>query len=368
MRNPMSELLDTAIDSFKSNFLNCRKLFQHDTNKNGLTHAGEFGRYRENICAEFIQQFLPNHMKISNGFLINKTGEYSNQTDLVIYDFDNTPKLEKSGVRFFPTETTYAIGEIKSVLTISELEEVVKKIRITKKLRKITPDNFYPIRPINLMREIESTLINWQNISYIYEDNEKLFLLNEEITELTVQKMNLENDIDEAENNSDELREELDSIIKELNAKQEEFERDLVYNLKIFEEMNLVSFIICEEIRGIDKLNEDRKIDNLLVNLPFEDEPFNFNIILSIKDGIIFHRNNGIPYPFPTRRNQKSGTYLLSGNTDDIHIKTFLWLLLEALNKTASYEFNPYSYLFKSMSLNDFSTTNSKFKITGVRD
>ena len=80
------------------------------------------------------------------------------------------------------------------------------------------------------MREIESTLINWQNISYIYEDNEKLFLLNEEITELTVQKMNLENDIDEAENNSDELREELDSIIKELNAKQEEFERGLVYN------------------------------------------------------------------------------------------------------------------------------------------
>ena len=101
MRNPMSELLDTAINSFKSNFLNCRKLFQHDTNKNGLTHAGEFGRYRENICAEFIQQFLPNHMKISNGFLINKNGEYSNQTDLVIYDFDNTPKLEKSGVRFF---------------------------------------------------------------------------------------------------------------------------------------------------------------------------------------------------------------------------------------------------------------------------
>ena len=60
----------------------------------------------------------------------------------------------------------------------------------------------------------------------------KLFLLNEEITELTAQKENLKNDINEAENNSDELREELDSINKELNAKQEEFERDLVYNLK----------------------------------------------------------------------------------------------------------------------------------------
>lgn len=349
----MTELLNHAVYNFKNSFTNCRKLFQDENHQNGLSHAGEFGRYRENICKDFLQQFLPNHMKISDGFILNKNGNLSTQADLVIYDSDNTPKLERSGARFFPTETTYAIGEIKSVLNWSDLIGAVEKIRETKKLRQIPPSNYYPIRPINLMREIDYTLLNWQNIKYIHYDCTDIFNLKEDIEILRDKIECWESELDQFqdEKDKDEDKDEYEEKIKTnreiLSTKIENFNIGLIYNLRIFEEMNLVSFIICERIKDLENKWEDNS--SKLVRFSFEDEPFNFNVILSIEDGIIYHQQTGRPYPFPMKRNQKSGTVFLKADANNSHIKLFLSLILEALNKTSGYEFNAASYLFKNI-------------------
>ena len=58
---------------------------------------------------------------MSNGFVVDSTGEVSRQMDLILYDRLNTPRIFTSdGAQMFPVEATYACGEIKAKLNSSK--------------------------------------------------------------------------------------------------------------------------------------------------------------------------------------------------------------------------------------------------------
>lgn len=367
--NPFTSLLDDTITTFKENFISCRELFANPNNRNGLTHPGEFGRYRENICKDLIMKFLPNHMDIGDGFIINHKEEYSTQTDLVIFDKELTPRLEQAGARFFPAETTYAIGEIKSVITMNNLDEILNKLSIVKKLRIVCPDNFYPIRPVGLKETIMSTSI--PKIEYLDKDDPEIIDLLYDFYNLTERKERYEHKIIYADDQDEiqELVNELEKIEQQIKEIGGEYDKISIYNNRIFEEINFFSFLICEEISDFPTNRDDKnkeKLDKIIMFKPIKDEQYQINIILSIKDGVIFHKNNGEIYPFPTARNFKTATEVMKANDKNDHIKLFLLILMQGINKIASYEFSLYSHLFKDIDIDSLLDSNGTYRLRSL--
>ena len=122
-------LLEEKISIFKASFsTNSQKLF-YDPNLNRLTHAGEFGIYREAIVKEFIKFITPRNLEISSGFLINDQDDVSTQCDVVLFDSKLTPLYQDNEMqRFFPVESVYCIAEVKSKLSLSDFKSALNKL------------------------------------------------------------------------------------------------------------------------------------------------------------------------------------------------------------------------------------------------
>lgn len=103
-----------------------------------LIHAGEYGRYREDLCADFLRQFLPRHLAIGSGFIVTPENNRSTQCDLIIYDNELTPAIsDDESNYFFPVDCVLAVGEIKSDISSKvELTDILAKLSAVKTLSK----------------------------------------------------------------------------------------------------------------------------------------------------------------------------------------------------------------------------------------
>ncbi len=130
-----SSLLNEKIERFKLSFQTTgAQLFKEES---GITHAGEFGSFREHACKELLELIIPSRLSIGSGFLISSLNNKSKQCDIVIYDKLYSPKLEdESRKRFFPVEVVSAIGEIKSDLSLLKLKQALNKLARNKSLRE----------------------------------------------------------------------------------------------------------------------------------------------------------------------------------------------------------------------------------------
>ncbi len=136
VNNIFEQLLLEKIDNFRSAFINTSERVFFDEN-GSLIHPGEFGRYRENICRDFLKFIIPSRLDIGQGFIINTFNNISHQCDIVIYDSKSTPLLESSERQmFYPVESVVSVGEIKSVLTKAQFKETINKLAKVKILRE----------------------------------------------------------------------------------------------------------------------------------------------------------------------------------------------------------------------------------------
>lgn len=107
-----------------------------------IKHPGDKGSSRENFVRNFLTKsgYLPTKYAISEGssHIISTTGHTSDQTDLLIYDALNTPKLlSLDNVQFFPVETVYGIIEVKSNLNSKDtVFDALNKIKSFKQLQR----------------------------------------------------------------------------------------------------------------------------------------------------------------------------------------------------------------------------------------
>lgn len=133
----INELIEERANVFVSAFNQRAKvLFRDDEKRNKLRHPGEFGVYRENITAQFLKCFLPQHLAVETGFIVNAAGDVSGQIDLVIYNPLLTPPLEsRERQRFFPVETVIAVGEVRSDVTKTLLENALQRLAKVKSFR-----------------------------------------------------------------------------------------------------------------------------------------------------------------------------------------------------------------------------------------
>lgn len=99
----------------------------YDENTGVIRHNGEYGAYRERILKDFLLQIIPPRLDVSTGFVITAQNDVSTQCDVVLYDKSLTP-LRDAINNFFPVETVFSIGEVKSRISKSELKTALLKL------------------------------------------------------------------------------------------------------------------------------------------------------------------------------------------------------------------------------------------------
>lgn len=93
-----------------------------------LAHPGMIGNIRQIVVEWLLQPLLPDGIHIGTGKITDSNGNFSAETDLIIYDRRSVPPImydAKNGV--FPIESVYYAIEVKSTLTSKEFESTLIK-------------------------------------------------------------------------------------------------------------------------------------------------------------------------------------------------------------------------------------------------
>ena len=126
----------------------------------GAAHAGEDGRYVEDLVREYLQQFLPRDLEVLTGFILRpavKTGEtgrerkndqdqHSGQLDVIVYDSAAYPVFQRFGNSVIvPPEGVIAVVSIKKHLNdgdvLHECSELFDAASLCRTLRSNNRDD-----------------------------------------------------------------------------------------------------------------------------------------------------------------------------------------------------------------------------------
>jgi len=139
-----NNLLREQINIFCAAFSETSNNVFYDPGTSRLRHPGEYGAYREAIVRDFMKFLIPRNLDISSGFIITATDKVSSQVDIVAFDAVTTPLyIGRERQRFFPVESVFCIGEVKSTLKKVDLKDALNKLAAVKRLSEEIP---HPVR------------------------------------------------------------------------------------------------------------------------------------------------------------------------------------------------------------------------------
>ena len=135
-----NKILNRKLDTFYNVFSSDSESIFNTEGK--LYHPQEFGIYRERVLSDLIKTVIPQNFKISDGFIITPKNNLSTQTDIIIFNENNTPVINDGVLRFFPIESVHAVGEVKSIIrSKKELKEILIKLSNQKMMDKDLSQN-----------------------------------------------------------------------------------------------------------------------------------------------------------------------------------------------------------------------------------
>jgi hypothetical protein len=82
-----------------------------------IKQGPESGRARENAIRAFLRPLMPDALGLSTGFVIDASGQVSQQQDIVIYRRDYHPVFVINDIRYFMVEAVVAVIQCRSRLT-----------------------------------------------------------------------------------------------------------------------------------------------------------------------------------------------------------------------------------------------------------
>lgn len=103
------------------------------------TTPGLKGAARENEIRRKLEGLLPPGVGVGSGCIIDIDGNVSKQQDVVLFEKDICPVFsinETSETTYYPCEGVIAVGEIKSSIGKSEVEDSFSKIASVRKLKR----------------------------------------------------------------------------------------------------------------------------------------------------------------------------------------------------------------------------------------
>ena len=102
----------------------------------GITeHPVEKGDATEANWLQWLSTYLPKRYKVDKAFIVDCRGQKSQQIDLVIYDQQYSPFVfNQNGTLYIPSESVYAVFEIKPILSKSTLDYAGEKAKSVRQL------------------------------------------------------------------------------------------------------------------------------------------------------------------------------------------------------------------------------------------
>ena len=142
MSNQVFEsLFRERVNIFRAAFSSISTEVFYDQKKKSLRHTSEYGMYRESVVRDFLKFIVPSSLDISTGFLISSMEDISTQCDIVVFDSGMTPLYQGGDrQRFFPIESVFCVGEVKSTLSKSEFAKALNKLARIKSLGERIPN------------------------------------------------------------------------------------------------------------------------------------------------------------------------------------------------------------------------------------
>jgi hypothetical protein len=107
------------------------------------THAPSAGSNRESLVANLLKDYILPQAGVGSGLVMSATGEFSNQSDVVLYDpLSNGPLYRQSPIPIWLLEAVFGVIEVKTQLTPTTLRDSIAKCRRFKQLPKHYDDSF----------------------------------------------------------------------------------------------------------------------------------------------------------------------------------------------------------------------------------
>lgn len=100
-------------------------------------HRLSAGENRQDLVADLLSDIFPKRFGVGTGLVFSSGGEFSNQADLLVVDeLNNAPLYPDSTSQLWPVEAVYALIEVKTHLSPSDIEDAVAKGRRFKSLSR----------------------------------------------------------------------------------------------------------------------------------------------------------------------------------------------------------------------------------------
>lgn len=97
-------------------------------------HSGLRGSHREQLCRDFLVNFLPSRYSVGRGIIFDSLDRTSRESDIVIWDDQNFPRLPEKGHTLFFADSVKCVVEVKSNWSTEEWKDTLGKAAAVRKL------------------------------------------------------------------------------------------------------------------------------------------------------------------------------------------------------------------------------------------
>ncbi len=136
----------------------------------GIIHPGDKGDLSEKAWLDLFQAYLPRRYSAEKATVVDSLGHLSDQIDIVIFDNHFTPFLfNKSGIRYIPAESVYAVFEVKQALDSDSVQYAIEKAVSVRRLHRTSTEinnagiNQSPKAHSNIISGLLCTKCEWVN-------------------------------------------------------------------------------------------------------------------------------------------------------------------------------------------------------------
>lgn len=124
----LSVLLESLHDDIQTKLTTARKSFGH---------PGTKGDASEDIWLELFETYLPKRYQAIKAHVVDSTGSFSDQIDVVIVDRQYSPFIfNYQGQKVVPAESVYAVFEAKQSIDAGLVKYAQSKVESVRKLRR----------------------------------------------------------------------------------------------------------------------------------------------------------------------------------------------------------------------------------------
>ena len=107
------------------------------TARQSFCHPGTKGDASEAVWVELLQTYLPRRYQVETAHVVDSTGAFSEQIDVVVFDRQYSPFIFHFGGQIIiPAESVYAVFEAKQTINAGQVTYAQKKVASVRRLHR----------------------------------------------------------------------------------------------------------------------------------------------------------------------------------------------------------------------------------------